>query len=148
MRNTIKSLLLGMVLTGVVVLPGVSRASAAADPVMRPACGSYQLSDDHACLMAVRGRQVNGWKVTVNLHAQKRNGHDWVFGAAWVGTGGRVWIERQHGGRTEILGRMTSLGDGAVSMGTGRAVYDGPGYKARACADIKGGRLQACTDWY
>ncbi|MER6378904.1 hypothetical protein [Streptomyces sp. NPDC001250] len=148
MRKTIKTLMLGAALAGAVVLPSATAASAASGPVQRPACGSYKLPDDHACLMAVRGKQVNGWRVTVNLHAQKRSGHDWVFGAAWVGKGGHVWVERQHAGHTQTLGRTTALGDGAVSMGWDRAVYDGPGYKARACADIKGGQLRACTDWY
>ncbi|MDN3265669.1 hypothetical protein QWJ26_38895 [Streptomyces sp. CSDS2] len=148
MRNMIKVLTVGAAIASVAALPGTTSASAAVDPVMKTSCGTYRLPDDHACLMARRGRQVNGWRVTVNLHAQQRHGHDWVFGAAWVGTGGRVWIERKHRGHTQILGRKTSLGDGAVSMGIDGAVYDGPGYKARACADIKGGRLQACTDWY
>ncbi|MEU6482219.1 hypothetical protein ABZ858_36190 [Streptomyces sp. NPDC047017] len=148
MRNTIKTLMLGAALAGAVVLPSATAASAASDPVHYPACGSYKLSTDHECLMAVRGKQVHGWKATVNLHAEKRKGHDWVFAAAWVGKGGHVWVERQHAGHTQTLGKMTSLGDGFVSMGLVGAVYDGPGYKSRACADLKGGKLRTCTKWY
>ncbi|MET9016915.1 hypothetical protein ABZX74_39565 [Streptomyces olivaceoviridis] len=148
MQNKLKTLVLGAALAGAVVLPTATGASAASNPVHYPACGSYKLPDDHKCLMAVRGKQANGWKVTVNLHAQKKKGHDWVFGAAWVGKGGHVWVERQHNGRTTTLGKKTSQGNGSVSMGWDGAVYDGPGYKARACADLKGGKLRACTKWF
>jgi hypothetical protein len=149
MRNTFKTLMLGAALAGAVALPSATAASAASDPVHRPACGSYKLSTDHKCLMAERGQYPNGdWKVMVNLHAKKKQGHDWVYAAGWVGTGGHVWIERQHAGHTKTLGKKTALGNGLVSMGWDAAVYDGPGYKARACADLKGGKLRACTNWF
>jgi hypothetical protein len=148
MQNKLKSLMVGAALAGAVVLPTATTASAESDPVHHPACGSYKLPHDHKCLMAVRGKAVNGWYTTVNLHAQKKKGHDWVFAAAWVGKGGHVWVERQHSGHTSTLGKKTSLGDGVVSMGWDGAVYDGPGYKARACADRKGGKLRACTAWH
>lgn len=147
MRNTTKTLMLSAALAGAVILPSATTASAASD-LQRPACGSYKSSGDRKCLMAVRGRQVNGWQVMVNLHVRTKNGHDWAWAAGWVNPGGHVWLERQHAGRTQTLGKITSPSYAGASMGVNGAVYDGPGYKARACADLKGGKLPACTDWF
>ncbi|MGC5000580.1 hypothetical protein [Streptomyces sp. DT195] len=133
------------VLAASVGLPAATPASATTDAVRRPACGEFRLSGDHVCLMAVHGRVR---VVRVNLHVQKQHGHDAAFAAGYPGTGGHLWLERRHGGRTQTLGRKTARGDGMVSMGQDAAVYDGPGYKARACADAKGGRLRACTSWH
>ncbi|MYV41074.1 hypothetical protein GT030_19910 [Streptomyces sp. SID1328] len=141
MGNMIRNLAVA-VLAASVALPAAASASATTDAVRRPLCGEFRLSGDHVCLMAVRGQ------VRVNLHVQKQHGHDAAFAAGYMGTGGHLWLERRHGGRTQTLGRKTARGDGMVSMGQDSAVYDGLGYKARACADAKGGRLRACTSWH
>ncbi|MFF0386915.1 hypothetical protein [Streptomyces sp. NPDC004286] len=140
--NIMLRIFIAAVLAAPVALPAAAPASAAADSVRRPACGAYRFAEDHVCLMAVRGR------VRVNLHVQKRRGHDAVFAAGLMGTGGHLWVERRHGGSTQTLGRKVARGDGMVSMGQDHAVYDGPGYQARACADANGGRLRACTSWH
>ncbi|MFF0386944.1 hypothetical protein [Streptomyces sp. NPDC004286] len=147
MATTIRTFTAAVMLAAAVVLPDPAPA-AAAEAVHRLACGQYRLSEDRVCLMAVRGKQGAFWRVTVHLHVQQHRGHDRVFAAAWVGTGGHVWLERQHTGHTRTLGRKTSRGDGAVSQGQDHAVYDGPGYRARACADARAGRLRACTTWH
>ncbi|MFD8370996.1 hypothetical protein ACFV2Z_09500 [Streptomyces sp. NPDC059688] len=67
----------------------------------------------------MRGKAVNGWYTTANLHAQKN---------------------------VDALGKISPR-DGLVAIGWDGAVCNAPGYVARACANRKGGRLRACTNW-
>ncbi|MYV38711.1 hypothetical protein GT030_07465 [Streptomyces sp. SID1328] len=147
MGTTIRTSTATVMLAAVVILPGLAPASAAAD-VHRGDCGPCRLSDDRVCLMVARGKQGNSWRVTVHLHIPHQRGHDRAFAAGLVGTGGHVWLERRHVGHIRTLGRITAEGDAIVSQGQYHSVYDGPGYRTRACGDAKGGRLRACTAWH
>lgn len=148
MATTIRTLTAAVTLAATAVLPSPAPAAAAAPPVHRPACGQHRLPDDRVCLMAVRGKQRQLWRVTLNLHIHQHRGHDWAFAAGRTGTGGHVWLERRHTGRTRSLGRKTARGDAVVSQGQDHAVYDGPGFQARACTDAEARRLRACTAWH
>ncbi|MYV43019.1 hypothetical protein GT030_30200 [Streptomyces sp. SID1328] len=147
MGTTIRTFTATVMLAAAIMLPGPAPASAAAD-VHRGDCGPYRLSDDRVCLMAARGTQRNSWRVTVDLHIHHQRGHDWVFAAGLVGTGGHVWLGRRHAGRTRMLGRITAEGEAIVSQGQYHSMYDGPGRRARACGDAKGGQLRVCTAWH
>ncbi|WP_151770770.1 hypothetical protein [Streptomyces abyssomicinicus] len=84
------------------------------------------------------------------LHIETREGHDWGWTDGLVADGGRLWMETRHRGRTTRKFRRQGPNDGTSAMTrlSTPAVYDGPGYQARACADGPRGRRRTCTHWY
>jgi hypothetical protein len=73
----------------------------------------------------------------VALHIERRRGHDWARATGMISDWGGLWLEVSHDGRTRRVDVTRAPDDGASgqSMLSTKAVYDGPGYRVRACGD-------------
>lgn len=100
---------------------------------------------DRVCLMAEDPRGP-----LIFMHIETRKGHDWAWADAMVSDDGHLWMETRHNGKTTRKFRKRARNDGASGQTrlSTPALYDGPGYQARACADGPHGRQKACTSWH
>jgi hypothetical protein len=143
MRTSIAKLV--TVIAAAVVLLAGTPAEAGAE-VRHGSCdrGARQ-PRDRVCLMAEDPRGP-----IVFLHIEARKGHDWAWTDGMVADGGHLWMETRHQGKIarKFIRRAPSDGMSAMTRLSTPAVYDGPGYRARACADGPRSRHKACTPWY
>ncbi|MFF3313006.1 hypothetical protein [Streptomyces sp. NPDC002952] len=121
-----------------------STTTATAD-VQRGGCGQLKARSDRACLAAKDSR--GPW---VALHVERRRGHDWAWASGMISDRGRLWLEVSHDGHTKTVGMRRAPADGSTgqSLLSTRSVYDGPGYRVRACGNEANGAHRACTRWH
>ncbi|MGQ4517368.1 hypothetical protein [Streptomyces sp. DW26H14] len=140
MRKTI----IGALLAVAAVLPAAVPAAATSGSCPR----SEWQHGDRLCTQA-----GNRW-VLVQLHVQRRDGHDHARGDAMIPERGSVWLDVDHSGhtsRTHALtvrpGSTAAHGGSSRQQTTGGWQYDGPGYRVRACASYPG-HGTVCTAWH
>jgi hypothetical protein len=121
-----------------------SAPTATAD-VERGGCGQLRDPGDRTCLGAIDSR--GPW---VALHIERRRGHDWARATGMISDRGRLWLEVSHDGHTRQVDVTPAPDDGASgqSMLYTKAVYDGPGYRVRACGNNANGSHRTCTRWH
>jgi hypothetical protein len=120
-------------------------ATAADAEVRHGSCGGSRQPKDRVCLMAEDPRGP-----MLFMHVETRKRHDWAWTDGMVADGGHLWMETRHKGRTtrHFVRRAPSDGSSAMTRLSTPAVYDGPGYQARACANGHRGRQKTCTRWH